>query len=342
MPKNPYTLGTENASKQLLRDLYIDLRAKANFWSALTKQTPQARMGYIGQHLVSVVTGYQGARTGARGRDLILPENAHGEIKTCYRVDQLGSCKDCHAAVSSIEAACSICGSENIDRKKDSKWLINIRDDAEFSRILEPAYYYFVLFEPIENHSDVQVSIWQADPKTKGFAYMLMDYYLNIRPASESHAALDLWPYHIKFCLTQPTLIYRSTITAAGKIKISVFPTRGNTRIDELPSLDTFAQSTTLKRDLLVSLVTGPAARKDQSPDQLQRLLSRMDPVLFPIKIDVVPHIRVAHLRIERDGQALIRVGELQDGLQFIPIFRGGKLLTDVISRVDTPHPAAV
>ena len=117
MPKNPYILGTENASKQLLRDLYIDLRAKANFWSALTKQTPQARMGYIGQHLVSVVTGYQGARTGARGRDLILPENAHGEIKTCYRVDQLGSCKDCHAAVSSIEAACSICGSENIDRK---------------------------------------------------------------------------------------------------------------------------------------------------------------------------------------------------------------------------------
>ena len=48
MPKNPYTLGTENASNQLLRDLYIDLRAKANFWSALTKQTPQARMGYIG------------------------------------------------------------------------------------------------------------------------------------------------------------------------------------------------------------------------------------------------------------------------------------------------------
>ena len=138
--------------------------------------------------------------------------------------------KDCHAAVSSIEPACSICGSENIDRKKDSKWLINIRDDAEFSRILEPAYYYFVLFEPIESHSDVQVSIWQADPKTKGFAYMLMDYYLNIRPASESHAALDLWPYHIKFCLTQPTLIYRSTITAAGEIKISVFPTRGNTR----------------------------------------------------------------------------------------------------------------
>lgn len=45
MPKNPYTLGTENASKQLLRDLYIDLRAKANFWSALTKQTPQARHG---------------------------------------------------------------------------------------------------------------------------------------------------------------------------------------------------------------------------------------------------------------------------------------------------------
>ena len=286
MPKNPYTLGTENASKQLLRDLYIDLRAKANFWSALTKQTPQARMGYIGQHLVSVVTGYQGARTGARGRDLILPENAHGEIKTCYHVDQLGSCKDCHAAVSSIEAACSICGSENIDRKKDSKWLINIRDDAEFSRILEPAYYYFVLFEPIENHSDVQVSIWQADPKTKGFAYMLMDYYLNIRPASESHAALDLWPYHIKFCLTQPTLIYRSTITAAGKIKISVFPTRGNTRIDELPSLDTFAQSTTLKRDLLVSLVQELTPEVRTSRKNKRDLLACMEEYRIKNRLD--------------------------------------------------------
>lgn len=61
MPEeNLYTLGTVEASEQLLQDLYIDLRMKANFWARITKQTPQARMGYIGQHLVSAVTGYPG------------------------------------------------------------------------------------------------------------------------------------------------------------------------------------------------------------------------------------------------------------------------------------------
>lgn len=52
-----YTLGTIEASEALIKDLYIDLRAKVNAWSKITQQTPQARMGYVGQHLVSVVTG---------------------------------------------------------------------------------------------------------------------------------------------------------------------------------------------------------------------------------------------------------------------------------------------
>ena len=73
---------------QLINDLYLDLRKKVNYWSEITEQTPQARMGYIGQHLVSIVTGYKGGKSGARGYDLIIPPNDYGEIKTCYRVDQ--------------------------------------------------------------------------------------------------------------------------------------------------------------------------------------------------------------------------------------------------------------
>ena len=61
-----YTLGTIEASEALIKDLYIDLRAKVNAWSKITQQTPQARMGYVGQHLVSVVTGYPGGKSGAR------------------------------------------------------------------------------------------------------------------------------------------------------------------------------------------------------------------------------------------------------------------------------------
>ena len=59
MKKQSYELGTIEASEQLIHDLYIDLRKKANHWASITHQTAQARMGYVGQHLVSVVTGYR-------------------------------------------------------------------------------------------------------------------------------------------------------------------------------------------------------------------------------------------------------------------------------------------
>lgn len=49
-----YTLGTIEASEALIKDLYIDLRAKVNAWSKITQQTPQARMGYVGQHTLTV------------------------------------------------------------------------------------------------------------------------------------------------------------------------------------------------------------------------------------------------------------------------------------------------
>ena len=140
MNKQSYELGTIEASEQLIHDLYIDLRKKANHWASITHQTAQARMGYVGQHLVSVVTGYRGGRSGARGKDLILPNGEYAEIKTCYRVDQLGKCNDCGARVASIELCCPECGSANLQRNDDSKWLIGIRHKEEFASILEPKY----------------------------------------------------------------------------------------------------------------------------------------------------------------------------------------------------------
>lgn len=49
-------------------------------------------MGYVGQHLASIVTGYPGGKSGARGYDMIIDDAQYAEIKTCYRVDQLGKC----------------------------------------------------------------------------------------------------------------------------------------------------------------------------------------------------------------------------------------------------------
>ena len=220
----------KNASEDLIQDLFVDLRNKVNKWAALTKQTSQARMGYIGQHLTSIVTGFPGSKTGARGDDLVLPDGKHSEIKTCYRVDQLGECKSCHAKVATFDKICPSCGSENLVRKDDSKWLISIPStefaQKEFDDLFKNVNFYFVLFEFEELNvpETIVISIWSVDPCNKGFAYCMLDYYKNIWSKSKSHAPFNLWPYSLKFELMAPLLIYRSRIDKKGNIETILFP----------------------------------------------------------------------------------------------------------------------
>lgn len=250
-----FKLGTIEASEALIKDLYIDLRTKVNAWSEITQQTPQARMGYIGQHLVSIVTGYPGGKSGARGDDLIMGDNKVGEIKSCYRVDQLGKCKTCKSSVSGFETTCASCGSDDIERKEDSKWLIPVKDDAALQKVLSPERYYFVLFEYIDMTnivgSDIAVSIWEVDPKTKGFAYCMMDYHVN----STKNAPFNMWPYMIKFALTNPKLIYRSKISVSGEICTEIFPTLDNGYYDEINPLPTYWSSQTITTKHVKNLI---------------------------------------------------------------------------------------
>ena len=251
-------IGTREATVQLIQELYIDLRNKVNEWSQITKQTPQARMGYVGQHLVSVVTGFPGGRSGARGHDIELPDGKYGEIKTCYKVDQLGHCKDCNSTVSSIEIECPACGSKNIERKNDSKWLITIRNDTEFEEVLNPLVYYFVLFDydDIANPDDNKIiaSIWEVNPKNKGFAYCMMDYYLNIRSASESKAPFNMWPYSLKFALTKPRLIFRCEILDNNVI-ITKFPDQEH-GVFSLDPLYEYSSARTVTGECVIDLIS--------------------------------------------------------------------------------------
>lgn len=141
-------------------------------------------MGYVGQHLVSVVTGYPGGRSGARGDDLKLPDGKVAEIKCCYRVDQLGACSRCGTAVASIEKVCpnQECRSTDIVRKDDSKWLLSPKDEQELRELFIPECYYLVLFEfaDIAAADDIDVQILEVDPKCLGFALCMIDYYFNI------------------------------------------------------------------------------------------------------------------------------------------------------------------
>ena len=275
-------LGTVAASEKLISELYLSLRHTINEWASVTDQTAQARMGYVGQHLVSVVTGFPGGKSGARGRDLLLPGDEHAEIKTCYRVDQLGSCNTCGARVASIELTCANCSSEDVKRNDDSKWLITIRDDDEFANILDPASYYLVLFDfvAIEVRQDIRASIWRVDPKCPGFSLCMVDYYLNIRANSRSRAAFNLWPFMLKFYLMRPVLVYRSLISIDDAIQTVLFPSRDAEFVETVLPLTAHAQSTNLSADKIgrVARQLGVADDAGQSKrDRLQRIEDFVD-----------------------------------------------------------------
>jgi len=254
MPR--YELGTVAASEAILTDLYINLRRAIAQWAAVTQQTPQARMGYIGQHLTSVVTGFPGGRSGARGKDLLLPDDKYAEIKTCYRVDQLGSCSNCGQAVASIELVCPLCGSDVINRKDDSKWLIGPRTEEELGELWEPASFYLVLFDfaDLRDPRQINARIWKVDPRSRGFAYALVDYYFNIRAKSTSKAPFNLWPFSFKFGLLGGDLIYSATINENDEIETHLFPSeRGESKPIRLEPLTTYAKSTALTNAGLLS-----------------------------------------------------------------------------------------
>lgn len=246
---NKIGVGKPEYAAQLLRDLYIDLRSDLAKWANVTKQTPQPRMGYVGQHLVSVVTGFPGGRSGARGHDLVLPDGKFGEIKCCYRVDQLGACSRCGTAVASIELHCpnEECKSEHISRRDDSKWLLSPRSEQELLKMLVPRYY-FVLFEfqSLIASKDIDVKIFEIDPASPGFSLCLIDYFFNIRSKSKSKAPFNLWPHSPKFFLMQPKLNYWSIIKDDGAVKTEVFCQPGEGHICPLPDLGEFARSGTL------------------------------------------------------------------------------------------------
>ncbi len=219
-------LGTVEAAEGVLKDLYVDLRRKVRQWSEVTRQTPQARMGYVGQHLVSAVTGYPGGRSGARGHDLVLPNDAHAEIKTCSRVDQLGSCKTCGAAVSSVETGCAECEGVDIVRKDDSKWLITCKNEAELSDLFQAEFFYLVLFDFANVHEavDINARIWRLNPRTPAFAYCMVDYFFNIQAKSQSKAPFNLWPFKLKFDLLCSEIIFHAVIDTNDVIETRIFP----------------------------------------------------------------------------------------------------------------------
>lgn len=226
----------QNLIVQLLSDLVLDPRVKALKWSKITKQTPSMKIGYPGQHLASLITGIRGARTAARGDDL----EDGSEVKSCSRVDQLDSCKDCSKKVLRSEQVCPHCDSANIKRMDDSKWLFSIKSETELKLLTEVidrifltiADYPYFTGKKYDTIRFQAFEIWNNDERHANFKTIMSNYYykiflehINLSP-NKTPAPKNFWPYSYQFYLCNPVKVFQATVrdaNSAPKVSIDLF-----------------------------------------------------------------------------------------------------------------------
>jgi len=225
----------ERLIKLLLEELVLAPRVKALDWSKITKQTPNMKIGYPGQHLSSLITGVQGSRTGARGDDL----EDGSEVKSCSRVDQLDSCNDCGNKVLRIEVVCPHCGSKNLKRMDDSKWLFAVKSEEELHLLTKGLDRIFLTIADYPffstNQFDVirfqAFEIWNNCQRHKNFEKIMSNYFykiflehIKINP-KKTPAPKNFWPFSYQFYLCNPVKVFQATVINANmnpEIKINL------------------------------------------------------------------------------------------------------------------------
>lgn len=216
----------QNRIEQLLMELVLEPRIKALVWSQITRQTPNMKIGYPGQHLASLITGVEGSRTGARGDDLVDGT----EVKSCSRVDQLDSCKVCKLKILRIEKVCPHCGSDKIKRMDDSKWLFSIKSLEELKLLTEDLERIFLTIADYPNFADNDFDtirfqafeLWNGTERHKHFTSLMTNYYHKIflehisRNANKTPAPKNFWPYSYQFYLCNPVKVFDCVVSNAN------------------------------------------------------------------------------------------------------------------------------
>ncbi len=228
LPNKKFITINDNVKKitQLLAELVLQPRINAIKWSAITKQTPNIKIGYPGQHLASLISGMEGERTGARGNDLI----DGSEVKSCSRIDQLDLCNSCGSPVARLENKCSNCGSTEIERKNDSKWLFGIRNEAELNTLLREVKRVLLVIGdyPDFDKGDFDTlrfqsfEIWPENKRNYRFGEIMSNYYYKIylahkkKSPAKSPAPKNFWPYQYQFYMCNPIPTFTCVIKNAN------------------------------------------------------------------------------------------------------------------------------
>ena len=211
--------------KKMLLELILRPRRDLAKWAEITKQTPNIKIGYPGQHLASLVTGVEGSRSGARGHDLC----DESEVKSCSRVDQLDKCKDCMAAVARIENECPGCRSTNIKRNNDSKWLLTVKSDGDLRILLDHVPRIVFIISDYLNYEEedwttlqFQVfEIWPGHRRHAHFRRLIDNYLQNIylphirNNPNKTPAPKNFWPYSFQFYMCNPVRTFRCVVRDA-------------------------------------------------------------------------------------------------------------------------------
>lgn len=212
--------------KELLFDLVLEPRIKALKWSQITKQSPNLKVGYPGQHLASLVVGMVGEKTGARGNDI----TDGSEVKSCSRIDQLDNCKDCKSKVLRIENSCQNCNSLNINRMDDSKWLFTIRSENDLKVLTQDVDRIILVIADYpafneRNFEDLRFQffeIWTKSPRNKHFVTLMTNYYEKIylehkkKNSNKTPAPKNFWPYSYQFYMCNPIKILNCIVKNAN------------------------------------------------------------------------------------------------------------------------------
>ncbi len=205
--------------KNFINEIIIAPKHALTKWARITNQTPAAKIGYIGQHLTSLITGVPGTGSGARGDDL-----ADGsEVKSCNKVDQADKCKDCGARVLRIENSCSECGSTNIARKDDSKWLFSIRDEYELEQYKNLDRVVLLLMDypkfNLGDYKDIRIIVFEIYPKDdrmKVFNELISNHFYNIflpkQDNNQKTNPMNLHPWSFQFYKCNPIKTFECII----------------------------------------------------------------------------------------------------------------------------------
>ena len=215
-----------NLIVEFLNEVILEPRKNILKWSKITKQTPALNIGYPAQHLSSLLTGYEGSRSGARGDDI----SDGSEVKACNRIDQVDKCKGCGEKVARSEETCPSCGSEKIERKNDSKWLFTVRSEKELEELLTAERVLLILSDyPNFEESDfekIRIRVFEIYPKNnrhRRFVEIMKHYYYKIysdnleKSPKKVPAPKNFWPESYQFYLSNPIKIFECVISSVNE-----------------------------------------------------------------------------------------------------------------------------